>query len=145
MLWEERRMVSIVSWLGWVWLSWVVLKDPNLKISCKRALGWSLVVRTQDRMEIKDAVSKAQKWALGLSPSKWCLFLFWYFYKCLFLSLELLHVNSKDPKRASFLNPCLKLNQPRIHLEHLDLLWWTFSPLNRTFVSMYSSFWPTDS
>lgn len=63
-------MVSIVSWLGWVWLSWVVLKDPNLTISCKRALGWSLVVRTQDRMEIKDAVSKAQKWALGLSPSK---------------------------------------------------------------------------
>lgn len=63
-------MVSIVSRLGWAGLSWVVLKDPNLTISCKRALGWSLVVRTQDWTEIKDAVSKAQKWALGLSPSK---------------------------------------------------------------------------
>lgn len=79
------------------------LKGPSLKISCKRALGWRQVIKTQDRVETKGTTSKTQKCAPDFSPTK-CLFLFSFFYMWLFLSLGLFHGNRRDPKRASYPN-----------------------------------------
>lgn len=97
------------------------------------------MIKTQDWVETKDGISRAQKHALGLSPCKY-LFLLWYFYTWIFfffffLSLGLLHVNKMDTRRAPCPSPCPKVNQPRIHLNQPDLLCGKFSPLMRTFVS----------
>lgn len=45
------------------------------------------------------------------------------------LKVRLVHVSSKKPQRASFPNPCLKLNQPRIHPDPREFLCWVCFPL----------------
>lgn len=135
---SERR-----SQVGWVLKFRVLI----LTISHKRALGWRWVIRTQEWMQIKDAISKAQKRALGLYPSKWCLFLSWYFFFYThgsFLSLGLFHSNSKDPKGHLAQIPASN----EISLEFKQITWTCFverfSPLSRTFVSQTFRFLVTD-
>lgn len=100
-------------------------------ISCKKALG---------RMGTKDKHSgldrnqgyrlQSTKMGPGSFSSKWCLSIL-LLDVFLYLKVRLFHVNSKEPKRASFPNPCLKLNQLRIHPDPRELLCRVCFPLEK--------------